>query len=58
MSQSPSPTRASIKLRGNNWDGDDLSSIAVDGDFVHIVWADNRAGFMGSWYARVPLSSY
>jgi hypothetical protein len=58
VSKTPSPSRASIKYRGNNWDGDDLSSIAVDNDFVHIVWADGRAGFLGAWYARVPLSSY
>jgi len=58
ISQSPSPARASIKYRGNNWDGDDLSSIAVDNEYVHIVWADGRAGFLGAWYARVPLSSY
>ncbi len=32
--------------------------IAVDNDYVHIVWADGRAGFLGSWYARVPLTSY
>jgi hypothetical protein len=25
---------------------------------VHIVWADGRAGFLGAWYARVPLASY
>lgn len=30
VSESPSPSRQSIKNRGNNWDGDDLSSIAVD----------------------------
>ena len=58
VSQTPSPARATIKYRGNNWDGDDLSSIVVDNDYVHIVWADGRAGFLGAWYARVPLSSY
>jgi hypothetical protein len=58
VSRAPSPPRSAIKFRGNNWDGDDLSSLAVDDDFVHIVWADGRAGFLGSWYARVPLSSY
>jgi len=58
VSQASSPVRGSIKNRGNNWDGDDLSSIAVDNEFVHIVWADGRAGFLGAWYARVPLSSY
>jgi hypothetical protein len=58
VSESSSPSRESIKHRGNNWDGDDLSSIAVDDDSVHIVWADGRAGFLGAWYARVPLTSY
>ena len=58
ISQAPSPVRASIRNRGNNRDGDDLSSIAVDNEYVHIVWADGRAGFLGAWYARVPLSSY
>ncbi len=58
VSEAPSPSRASIKYRGNNWDGDDLSSIAVDNDYVHIVWADGRAGFLGAWYARIPLASY
>jgi len=58
VSKGPSPVRGSIKNRGNNWDGDDLSTIAVDNDFVHIVWADGRAGFLGAWYARIPLSSF
>jgi hypothetical protein len=58
VSQAPSPARASIKERGNNWDGDDNGWIVVDDEFVHIVWADGRAGFLGTWYARVPLSSY
>lgn len=58
VSTAPSPGRAAIKDRGNNWDGNDLSSIAVDNDFVHIVWGDGRAGFLGSWYARIPLASY
>ena len=58
VSEGPSPSRQSIKYRGNNWDGDDLSSIAVDDQYVHMVWADGRAGFLGAWYARVPLTSY
>jgi hypothetical protein len=58
VSRGPSPPRQSIKNRGNNWDGDDLSTIAVDNDYVHIVWADGRAGFLGDWYARVPLAGY
>jgi len=58
VSHSRSPARGSIKNRGNNWDGDDLSSIAADSDYVHLVWADGRAGFLGAWYARIPISSY
>lgn len=58
ISRAPSPPRSAIKNRGNNWDGDDLSSIAVDSEYVHIVWADGRAGFLGAWYARAPLAGY
>jgi len=58
ISSAPSPARATIKDRGNNRDGDDLSSLVVDRDYVHMVWADGRAGFLGSWYARIPLTSY
>jgi hypothetical protein len=58
VSRGVSPARSSIKNRGNNWDGDDLSTLAVDNDYVHIVWADGRAGFLGSWYARIPLAGY
>ncbi len=58
VSRGASPPRSAIKNRGNHWDGDDLSSLAADNDYVHIVWADGRAGFLGAWYARVPLASY
>src|SRR5207244_1744993 len=37
---------------------DDLSSIEVDGQFVYAVWGDNRSGFLGTWYGRVPLTAY
>ena len=58
VSHGASPPRSAIKNRGNHWDGDDLSSLAADNDYVHIVWADGRAGFLGAWYARVPFTSY
>ena len=58
VSSAPSPSRASIKNRGNNWDGDDIANLAVDDQYVHMVWGDLRAGFLGSWYARIPLASY
>ena len=38
--------------------GDDLSSVDLDNQFLHVVWGDNRAGFLGTWYGRVPLSAY
>jgi hypothetical protein len=43
----------------NNFNfGDDLSSLDVDGQYVHAVWGDNRSGFLGTWYGRVPLTAY
>ena len=47
-----------IPERGNFLFGDDLSSVDVDGEYVHVVWGDNRSGFEATWYGRVPLSAY
>lgn len=47
-----------IPERGNFLFGDDLSSIDIDGEYLHVVWGDNRSGFLGTWYGRVPLSAY
>ena len=47
-----------IPERGNFLFGDDLSSVDIDREFLHVVWGDNRAGFLGTWYGRVPLSAY
>ena len=47
-----------IMERGNFMFGDDLSSLDMDGENLHVVWGDNRAGFVGTWYGRVPLASY
>jgi hypothetical protein len=47
-----------ILERSNFLFGDDLSSVDVDGQYVHVVWGDNRSGFQGTWYGRVPLSAY
>jgi len=44
--------------RGNFMLGDDLSSVDLDGQYLHVVWGDNRSGFEGTWYGRVPLSAY
>jgi hypothetical protein len=44
--------------RGNFLFGNDLSTMDVDNQYVHVVWGDNRTGFLGTWYGRVPLSAY
>src|ERR1051326_5520658 len=44
--------------RGNFLFGNDLSSMDVDENYVHVVWGDNRTGFLRTWYGRVPLSAY
>ena len=45
-------------MRGNFMFGDDLSSLDLDADYLYAVWGDNRSGFEGTWFARVPLSAY
>jgi hypothetical protein len=47
-----------IPERGNFLFGDDLSSLDLDESFLHVVWGDNRSGFLATWYGRVPLSAY
>jgi hypothetical protein len=44
--------------RGNFMFGDDLSSMDIDSDYLYAVWGDNRSGFEGTWFGRVPLSAY
>lgn len=38
--------------------GSDFISVAVDNDFVHMTWFDDRAGFRATWYGRVPIADY
>ncbi len=38
--------------------GSDYISVAVDDDFVHMTWYDDRAGFRATWYGRVPLADF
>jgi len=47
-----------ILERSNFLFGDDLASVDVDDNYVHVVWGDNRSGFEGTWYGQVPLSAY
>jgi hypothetical protein len=46
------------RRRGMSEHGNDFISVAVDDEFVHMTWFDNRSGFMGTWYGRVPLADY
>lgn len=45
-------------LRGNFLFGDDLSSLDLDSQYLYAVWGDNRSGFEGTWFGKVPLSAY
>lgn len=38
--------------------GDDLQHLDIDGQNLHMMRADSRAGFQGVWYGRVTLSAY
>jgi hypothetical protein len=46
------------RRRGMSAHGNDFISVAVDDDFVHMTWFDNRSGFEGTWYGRVPVADY
>jgi hypothetical protein len=47
-----------ILERGNFLFGDDLSTVDLDDNYLYAVWGDNRSGFEGTWFGRVPLSAY
>ena len=49
---------AYINDRGNFMFGDDLSSLDIDKDYLYVVWGDNRSGFEGTWFGKVPISAY
>jgi len=46
------------RRRGMRNLGRDFVSVAVDDDFVHMTWFDDRAGFRATWYGRVPVADY
>ena len=56
VSHEVSPTYNPI--RGNFLFGDDLSSLDIDSQYLYVVWGDNRSGFEGTWFGKVPLSAY
>ena len=38
--------------------GDDYSSVAVDGDFVYVAWADWRSKERDNYFRAVPISAF
>jgi hypothetical protein len=56
VSTAPSPGVSRRRGMGNL--GRDSISVAVDNDFVHMTWYDDRAGFRATWYGRVPLAAF
>lgn len=55
VSHAKSPPSVYLRSAQQN---DDVVDLSMDNDNVHMVWGDNRAGFLGTWYGRVALSSY
>ena len=49
---------AYIPVRGNFMYGDDLSTMDISREYLYVVWGDNRSGFEGTWFGKVPLSAY
>jgi hypothetical protein len=56
VSTAPSPGVSRRRAMRNL--GRDYISAAVDDDFVHVTWYDDRAGFRGTWYGRVPVADF
>jgi len=56
VSTAPSPGVS--RRRGMRNLGRDYVSVALDDEFVHMTWFDDRAGFRATWYGRVPLADY
>ncbi len=38
--------------------GDDIQDLVVGKSTLRMVWGDSRSGFLGAWFATVPLSAY
>lgn len=56
VSTAPSPGVSRRRSMSNH--GNDFISVAVDDDFVHMTWFDDRAGFRATWYGRVPMADF
>jgi len=49
---------ASDPRRNGGRFGDDIQDFSMDGQNMHMVWGDSRAGFQGVFYGRLPLSAF
>ena len=56
VSTAPSPGVSRRRAMHNL--GCDFISVALDNDFVHMTWFDDRSGYRATWYGRVPLADY
>ena len=56
VSHAKSPARDPFRDGGGF--GDDIQDLSMDGQTLHMVWGDSRAGFRGVWYGRVQLSAF
>lgn len=56
VSHAPSPLR--VPQRDDGWFGDDVQDLVIQGQSAYMVWGDSRAGFLGTWFGKVPLSAY
>lgn len=56
VSTAPSPGVSKRRSLSNH--GNDYISVALDDDFVHMTWFDDRAGFRATWYGRAPIAEY
>ena len=56
VSHAKSPAPDYYRNAGNF--GDDIQSLSMDKENMHMVWGDSRSGFQGSWYGRVKLADF
>ena len=49
---------ASDPYRNSGLFGDDIQDLSMDKEYIHMVWGDSRAGFLGVWYGRVRFADF
>lgn len=56
ISQRRSPAGSYYRNSGNF--GDDVQDLALSPTDMYVIWGDYRAGFLGSWLGRAPLTAF